>query len=75
MLFCAIGATCTMLMFFVQPGWHWWAGLLFLTANLAFGASIVFYNAYLPIIASEDQRDRDPHSAGRWATWAAACCW
>ena len=26
--------------------------------RLAFGASIVFYNSYLPNIASEDQRDR-----------------
>ncbi len=58
MLFCAIGATCTMLMFFVTPGRHWMGGLLFLIANLAFGASIVFYNSYLPNIASEDQRDR-----------------
>ncbi len=58
MLFCAIGATCTMLMFFVTPGQHWLGGLLFLIANLAFGASIVFYNSYLPNIASEDQRDR-----------------
>jgi len=58
MLFCIIGATATMLMFFVQPGGHWLGGLLFLIANLAFGASIVFYNSYLPNIASEDQRDR-----------------
>jgi UMF1 family MFS transporter len=36
----------------------WWlGGLLFIVANLAFGAAIVFYNAYLPDIASEDQRD------------------
>ena len=34
-------------------------------ANLAFGASIVFYNSYLPNIASEDQRDRV--SAFGWA--------
>src|SRR5512135_2657650 len=52
-------------MFFIQPGWHWMAGLLFLTANLAFGASIVFYNSYLPNIASEGQRDRV--SAYGWA--------
>ena len=31
----------------------WWlGGVLFIIANLAFGASIVFYNAYLPDIAS-----------------------
>jgi MFS transporter, UMF1 family len=32
--------------------------LLFILANLTFGAAIVFYNSYLPDIASEDQRDR-----------------
>ena len=57
-LFCVLGAVATILMFFIQPGGHWFGGLLFLLANLAFGASIVFYNSYLPNIASEDQRDR-----------------
>lgn len=57
-LFCIIGASATILMFFIQPGGHWLGALLFLLANLAFGASIVFYNSYLPNIASEDQRDR-----------------
>jgi UMF1 family MFS transporter len=32
-------------------------GLLFIIANLAFGAAIVFYNAFLPEIASPDRRD------------------
>jgi UMF1 family MFS transporter len=31
---------------------------MFIVANHAFGASIVFYNAFLPQIASSDQRDR-----------------
>ena len=31
---------------------------MYIIANLAFGAAMVFYNAYLPDIASEDQRDR-----------------
>lgn len=57
-LFCVLGSASTILMFFIQPGWHWLAALMFLVANLAFGASIVFYNSYLPNIASEDQRDR-----------------
>ena len=57
-LFATIGAITTILMFFVTlPVW-WLGGLLFIIANLAFGASIVFYNSYLPDIASEDQRDR-----------------
>jgi UMF1 family MFS transporter len=56
-IFATIGAVATVLFFFVtQPLW-WLGGLLFILANLAFGASIVFYNSYLPDIASEDQRD------------------
>jgi UMF1 family MFS transporter len=57
-LFATIGALATILLFFTtEPVW-WLGGLLFVLANLAFGASIVFYNSYLPDIASEDQRDR-----------------
>ncbi len=56
--FATVGALATMGLFFVtQPVW-WLGGILFMIANLAFGAAIVFYNAYLPDIASEDQRDR-----------------
>ena len=57
-LFATIGAIATILMFFTTAPLWWLGGLLFLIANLAFGASIVFYNSYLPDIASEDQRDR-----------------
>ena len=55
--FAFLGATATILMFFITAGGHWFAGFLFLIANVAFGASIVFYNSYLPSIASEDKRD------------------
>ncbi len=55
--FAFLGAAATILMFFIQPGGHWFAGGLFLVANVAFGASIVFYNSYLPNIASEEKRD------------------
>jgi MFS transporter, UMF1 family len=64
-LFAFLGAASTILMFFIKPGGHWLAGVLFIIANLAFGASIVFYNSYLPNIASEDKRD-DVSSYG-WA--------
>ena len=57
-LFATIGAAATILMFFVTTPLWWLGGVLFIVANLAFGASIVFYNSYLPDIASEDQRDR-----------------
>ena len=56
-LFSTLGALATMLMFLVTPGLLWLGGLLFIIANVAFGASIVFYNAYLPDIASPDRRD------------------
>lgn len=56
--FAVIGAISTILLFFVTGTMWWLGGLLFILANLTFGAAIVFYNSYLPDIASEDQRDR-----------------
>ena len=40
-------------------------GLLLVVANIAFGASIVVYNAFLPEIATPDERDAV--SARGWA--------
>jgi UMF1 family MFS transporter len=57
-IFAILGAVLTMLLFLVSASLWWLGGLLFIGANLAFGAAVVFYNAYLPDIASEDQRDR-----------------
>ena len=57
-IFATIGALATIAMFFLTGGLWWLGGVLFIVANLTFGAAIVFYNAYLPDIASEDQRDR-----------------
>lgn len=57
-LFATIGAIATILMFLVTGNLWWLGGVLFVLANLAFGAAIVFYNAYLPDIASEPERDR-----------------
>ncbi|WP_345320520.1 MFS transporter [Candidatus Villigracilis proximus] len=57
-IFATIGAVATILMFLVTGGLWWLGGVLFVVANLAFGAAMVFYNAYLPDIASEDERDR-----------------
>lgn len=64
-LFAYIGATATMGMYFLQGERYLLGGLLFLIANLSFGASIVFYNAYLPEIAAPD--DRDKVSSQGWA--------
>ncbi len=59
MLFCAaVGAISTIGLFFITGSMFVWGGVLFIIANVAFGASIVFYNAFLPDIASEDLRDK-----------------
>ncbi len=55
--FAYTGATATILLFLVQGNLILLGGLLFIIANLSFGAAIVFYNAFLPDIASPDQRD------------------
>jgi len=57
-IFAISGATATIGLFLVTDSLWWLGGVLFIIANLCFGAAIVFYNAYLPDIASEDQRDR-----------------
>jgi UMF1 family MFS transporter len=57
LFFAVLGALCTISLFFITGSWYVLGGLVFILANLAFGASIVFYNAFLPQIASEDQRD------------------
>lgn len=57
LLFAYIGATATILLFFVTGNLIVLGGILFILANLAFGAAIVFYNAFLPDISSPDERD------------------
>ncbi len=56
--FCYIGVVTTCLMFFVSGNLYWLGGLLFIIANLAFGAALVFYNGFLNEITTEDQRDK-----------------
>ncbi len=57
-LFATIGALATIAFFFVTQALWWLGGILFVVANLTFGAAAVFYNSYLPDIASEGERDR-----------------
>ncbi len=64
-IFAYVGALATMGMYFLQGDRYLLGGGLFLLANLSFGASIVFYNAYLPDIAAPD--DRDKVSSQGWA--------
>ncbi|MCK6627957.1 MAG: MFS transporter [Anaerolineae bacterium] len=55
--FAYLGAIATMLLFLVTSDLIWLGGLLFIIANLSFGAALVFYNAFLPDIAGPNERD------------------
>ena len=57
-IFCYVAVTANCLLFFVKGDRYIFGGVLFLIANLCFGAAIVFYNAFLPDITTEDQRDK-----------------
>jgi len=57
-IFATIGAVATAALFFVAGPLWWLGGLLYIVANLAFGAAMVFYNAYLPDIAPKEDQDR-----------------
>ena len=57
-VFCYSGVTATCLMFFVTGNLYWLGGLLFIVANLSFGAAVVLYNGFLNEITTEDQRDK-----------------
>ncbi len=56
--FCYLGVVATCLLFFIAGNAYLWGGLLFIVANLSFGAAIVLYNAFLPEICTEDQADK-----------------
>lgn len=51
------GAVATMCLFFVEGVNYLLGAALFLVANLAFGASMVVYNAFLPELAPPEERD------------------
>jgi len=63
--FAYAGAFATILLFFIKADMAVFGtsgavvvgSLLFIVANLSFGAAIVFYNSFLPQIATPDRRD------------------
>ncbi len=57
-LFCYIGVAANCLLFFISDHLYLAGGVLFIIANVCFGASLVFYNAFLPEITTEDQGDK-----------------
>lgn len=56
--FCYLGSVSCMLLYFFNPSTLWFGILCFVLGLFGFGGSIVFYNAFLPEIATEDQFDR-----------------
>lgn len=67
-----VGAAAAAAMFFLQGSMYLLAGGLFIVANVAFGASIVIYNAFLPEVAPPEERDG--LSSKGWALGYAAGC-
>ena len=57
-IFCYIAVVANCLMFFIQGNLYIFGGVLFIIANVCFGAALVFYNAFLPEITTEDQADK-----------------
>jgi UMF1 family MFS transporter len=64
-IFAYVGSVATLAMYLVHDGRFALGWLLYLVANMAFGASIVVYNSFLVDIAAPAERDRV--SARGWA--------
>lgn len=58
LIFTLIGSIATTFLFFLQSEFLWQGALLYIVGNFAFGGAMIFYNAFLPDIASGDQHDR-----------------
>lgn len=56
-VFAYVGAISTMGFYFLEGENYLYGAMLFLVANLSFGAALVFYNAFLPQIANADERN------------------
>lgn len=65
LLFAYTGALATVGLYWVEGDRYWLGGVLFVIANLCFGASVVMYNAFLPDLAAP--HERDALSARGWA--------
>ncbi|GAA4255630.1 MFS transporter [Dactylosporangium darangshiense] len=65
-LFAYIGAGATAAMLFLTGDRYLLGAGLFLLANVAFGASVVVYNSFLPQIADEEDRDRVSSFGWAW---------
>src|ERR687890_1234389 len=55
--FAALGALTTTALYFVADGRYLLGALLFIVANISFGAATVVYYSWLPDLAAPDERD------------------
>ena len=56
-VFMLLGSLSTIAMFTITPDAYVWGFALSIVASIGFSGAFVFYNAFLPEIAGEDQRD------------------
>lgn len=56
--FCYIGSISCIALYFFTKGHYWIGTIAFLFSIIGWGGSIVFYNSYLPEIASPDRFDK-----------------
>ena len=56
--FAFLGAGATIAMAFVTGERYLLGGVLFIVANVSFGAAVVVYNSFLPQLAGPDERDK-----------------
>ncbi|HTX38689.1 MAG TPA: MFS transporter [Bryobacteraceae bacterium] len=61
-----LGAAATMAMFLLRGSRYLLGGILFVGANVSFGAGVAIYNSFLPEIAPREERDAV--SSKGWAT-------
>ncbi len=57
-IFCLLGSFATCGLFFAGTGQYWLAAVLFILGNIGFAAGNIFYNAYLPDLATGHDADR-----------------
>lgn len=58
MAFCYTGVAAACLLFFVSGRWYVAGGVLLIVANVAYGITIVLYNAFLNDITTADRRNK-----------------
>lgn len=56
-IFCYLGAASCAALYFFEPSTLTASTFVFISATVGFSGSIVFYNSYLPLIASEEKYD------------------